>query len=147
MPVASAEAQSPRSPHTPPPVEAPAGAAAEGGAVAAFAEGLQSLQAAALALAGLAHSELRLSLALLMRALLLSLLGLLVLAAGLLLGIALLVALGLAAGLGWAWTLALVSALCLLTALAAATRARRHLRDCGLPQTRQRLQAWLERAP
>ncbi len=109
---------------------------------------MDDLQATLLALAGLARSELRLSLALLLRASVLAVIGLLLIGLAVVLGCALLVATCLALGLSWPASLALSLLLLLAAGAACWLRASRHLGDCGLPRTREQLSAlWREHAP
>lgn len=106
---------------------------------------LADLQATLMALAALARSELQLSLALLLRAGVLAIIGLLMLALAVLLGSALLVASGLALGLSWPAALAVSLVVLLLASWACWARASRHLGECGLPRTREQLAAlWPE---
>lgn len=109
---------------------------------------MDDLQATLLALAGLARSELRLSLALLLRASVLAVIGLLLIGLAVVLGCALLVATCLALGLSWPASLALSLLLLLAAGAACWLRASRHLGDCGLPRTREQVSAlWREHAP
>lgn len=109
---------------------------------------MNDLQATLLALAGLARSELRLSFALLLRASVLAVIGLLLIGLAVVLGCALLVATCLALGLSWPASLALSLLLLLAAGAACWLRASRHLGDCGLPRTREQLSAlWQEHAP
>lgn len=109
---------------------------------------MDDLQATLLALAALARSELRLSFALLLRAGVLAVIGLLLIGLAVVLGCALLVATCLALGLSWPASLAISLTLLLAAGAACWLRASRHLGDCGLPRTREQLSAlWREHAP
>lgn len=105
-----------------------------------------ALHASGSAVLRLAHSEIALSAALALRALLLTAVALVCIILAVAVAGALLVALGLSAGLGWPAALALCLLTVVLTALGCLRQARRWLGDCGLARTRARLVALLREA-